>query len=160
MSIWTDWHKAYGKKLKKREKKLKRKLEIPVYTYPGQRGAGGTKRVKAEGNGFKPVSSSGYRGFPRTFKDRHMTSAPSRDQRRTLERAYMTRLHTKDGLLYFKYDGVLFSHEEAKKRRYNTMADMHTNLLIDARLEMDEDVFEKVTIDQNEPYQELYHYKK
>ena len=73
---------------------------------------------------FKPAFTMGFRGFPKTYQRCGSVPAPTQDQVRTLERAYMTRLHVKLGLLYFKEDGKVFTKEEALKRRNDKMLEM------------------------------------
>lgn len=63
-------------------------------------------------------------GFPRSTKPCGSIPAPTLDQVRRLERAYMTRLHVKLGLLYFKSDGTIFTKESAMARRQEKMQGM------------------------------------
>lgn len=70
---------------------------------------------------YKSAFSMGYRGFPRTMTPRGRIKAPTIDQVRRLERAYMCKLHVKDGgLLYFR-DGTPFTHERGRAYRYEVM---------------------------------------
>ena len=73
---------------------------------------------------YKPAFTMGFRGFPKTYKPCGSVPAPTMDQVRRIERAYMTKLHVKLGLLYFKEDGRVFTKEEAAKRRKGKMIEM------------------------------------
>lgn len=72
---------------------------------------------------FKPAFSMGYRGAPRTMTRPGSIPAPTIDQVRRLERAYMCRLHVKGGLIYFK-DGTPFTHERGRAYRHSVMEEM------------------------------------
>jgi hypothetical protein len=58
----------------------------------------------------------GYRGWPKTEVRCGGVPAPTMDQVRKKEREYGLKLHVKNGLLFFKSDGVMFTKHEAKKR--------------------------------------------
>lgn len=72
----------------------------------------------------KPAFSMGHRGFPRTMR-LGKVAAPTIDQVRKLERAYMCKLIVKDGLLYFRdNDNIPFSHEAGRAYRHAVMSNM------------------------------------
>jgi hypothetical protein len=65
---------------------------------------------------YKPASSVGFRGFPKTSKYPGNKAAPTLDQVRNCERKYGQRIHVKNGLMFFASDGFMWSKEEARKR--------------------------------------------
>jgi hypothetical protein len=66
---------------------------------------------------YKPAFSMGHRGFPKGYKPCGTVPAPTIDQVRKRERAYMTKIHVKQGLMYFAEDGAMFTIPAAKQRR-------------------------------------------
>ena len=76
---------------------------------------------------YKPAFSMGYRGFPRTMNKLGSTPAPTIDQVRKLERAYMCKLVVKRGLIYFR-DGTAFTHERGKAYRISVMDEVITSI--------------------------------
>jgi len=66
---------------------------------------------------FKPrMYKSFTSGFRRTMEAPGRIPAPTLDQVRHIERQYKVRLHVKQGLMYFKSDGQLFTHAEGANR--------------------------------------------
>lgn len=72
---------------------------------------------------YKPAFSMGFRGAARTMTPPGNIPAPTIDQVRKLEQAYMCRLDVKHGLIYFK-DGTPFTHERGKNYRHEVMQEM------------------------------------
>jgi hypothetical protein len=72
---------------------------------------------------FKPAFTCGFRGWPRTMTRPGSIPAPTIDQVRRLERAYMCKLHVKQGLIYFT-DGTPFTHERGHAYRHSVMEEM------------------------------------
>lgn len=73
---------------------------------------------------YKPAFSMGFRGAPRTTKPTGMTPAPTIDQVRNIERAYLCRIHVKNGVMYFKNTSTAFTPERGKKHRMTKLAAM------------------------------------
>lgn len=65
---------------------------------------------------FKPASSVGFRGMPKTYSRPGSVPAPTIDQVRHRERKYGQRIHVKNGLMFFASDGAMWTKEEAHKR--------------------------------------------
>lgn len=92
-----------------------RALNVP------RKGRQKNRRVKLDkGRMYKSATS----GFPRSSQPCGSVPAPTIDQVRRLERAYMLRLDVRRGLMYFKSDKTIFSHELAKARREDKMLSM------------------------------------
>ena len=66
---------------------------------------------------YKPAASYGFRGAPRTLTPLGSTPAPTIDQVRNLERAYLCKIHVRQGIMYFRNEDIPFTHEEAEARR-------------------------------------------
>jgi len=66
---------------------------------------------------FKPASSVGFRGLPKTYSRPGVIPAPTIDQVRRRERKYGQRIHVKNGLMFFASDGFMWTKEEAAKRQ-------------------------------------------
>jgi hypothetical protein len=64
---------------------------------------------------YKPASSVGFRGFPKTETPPGMVAAPTIDQVRRRERKYGQRIHVKNGLMFFASDGYMWT----KKKHVN-----------------------------------------
>jgi hypothetical protein len=73
---------------------------------------------------YKPASSYGFRGSPRSSTRCGSVPAPTLDQVRKLEQAYMLRLIVKTGIIYFKSDDTVFDHNSAKARRQEKLQAM------------------------------------
>lgn len=65
---------------------------------------------------YKRAFSMGYRGFPKTEQRLGSIPAPTIDQVRHRERKYGQRIHVKNGLMFFKSDGVMWTKDEAERR--------------------------------------------
>lgn len=77
-----------------------------------------------KGRMYKSATS----GFPRSSKPCGSVPAPTIDQVRQLEQAYMLKLDVHHGIIYFKEDQTVFSKDEAAKRRGNTYKDMFAQI--------------------------------
>jgi hypothetical protein len=78
---------------------------------------------------FKPASTYGFRGSPRSSSRPGAATAPTIEEVRKIERAYMCRIHVKQGLLYFAHTDTPFTHEagaEHRKKRMQEMLDVCT----------------------------------
>jgi len=71
---------------------------------------------------YKPAFSMGYRGASRTISPCGSVAAPTIDQVRKIEQAYMCRIHVRRGLLYFKGTDTAFTPERGLKHRALRMA--------------------------------------
>jgi len=74
-----------------------------------------TKQEKI--NTFKPASSVGFRGKPRSYSAPGSMAAPTIDQVRDRERKYGQKIHVKRGLMFFASDGIMWTADEAAKRQ-------------------------------------------
>lgn len=77
---------------------------------------------------YKPAFTCGFRGAPRTMKPLGSIPAPTIDQVRNLERAYMCRLHVRNGLMYFKGTNIAFSHKLGHDHREARMREMMADI--------------------------------
>ena len=68
----------------------------------------------------KPIFSMGFRGYPRVLNVGHIP-APTLDQVRSLERAYLCKLTVKHGLIYFRGTDIAFTHDRGKEHRHALM---------------------------------------
>jgi hypothetical protein len=69
----------------------------------------------------KPAFSMGYRGAPRKMTPNGNIPAPTIDQVRKLERAYMCKLSVKRGVMYFRGTDIAFTHDRGKEHRHAVM---------------------------------------
>ena len=72
---------------------------------------------------YKPASSCGWRGAPRKMEPTGRIPAPTIDQVRRLERAYMCKLTVKQGMIYFRGTDIAFTHDRGKEYRHAAMQD-------------------------------------
>ena len=70
---------------------------------------------------YKPASSCGWRGAPRKMTPTGSIPAPTIDQVRKLERAYMCKLTVKRGVMYFRGTDIAFTHDRGKEYRHAAM---------------------------------------
>lgn len=70
---------------------------------------------------YKPAFTCGFRGLPRTLKPLGSIPAPTIDQVRKLERAYMCKLTVKRGVIYFRGTDIAFTHDRGKEYRHAAM---------------------------------------
>jgi len=68
---------------------------------------------------YRPAFSMGYRGAPKTYQRIGATPAPTIDQVRDRERKYSQRIHVKNGLMFFKSDGIMWTVDEATRRFFD-----------------------------------------
>ena len=68
---------------------------------------------------YKRAFSMGFRGFPKEVTYLGSTAAPTIDQVRARERKYGQRIHVKQGLMFFKTDGAIFTTADAEFRQAN-----------------------------------------
>ena len=81
-------------------------------------------------NTYKPAFTMGFRGMPRRTPDPwSQPVAPTLDEVRAIERAYMVKLHVKKGFMYFKDTGEAFTHAEGEKRRKERIKAMITEVI-------------------------------
>jgi hypothetical protein len=91
-------------------------------SYGSKQGRQKTRRPSFKTKGlYKPASSTGFRGSPKTSVRPGSVPAPTIDQVRRLEKAYMLKLDVHRGIMYFKSDQTVFSHNSAKARRQEKM---------------------------------------
>jgi hypothetical protein len=81
------------------------------------RNTGRRIRMREQGPRYKPASSSGFRGAPRTSVPCGSVPAPTIDQVRKIELKYGQRLQVRHGLMFFKEGGDMFTQHEAQKRK-------------------------------------------
>lgn len=72
---------------------------------------------------YKPAFTCGFRGFPRTLKPLGSISAPTIDQVRNIERAYLCKIHVRNGLMYFKDTEIAFTHDRGHDHRAAVLAE-------------------------------------
>ena len=68
---------------------------------------------------YKRAFSMGFRGLPKEATRLGSTAAPTIDQVRARERKYGQRIHVKQGLMFFKTDGAIFTTADAEFRQAN-----------------------------------------
>jgi hypothetical protein len=90
-------------------------------SYGSKQGRHKQRRFRAKsGAMYKPAASYGWRGSPKTSTRPGSVPAPTIDQVRNIERAYLLKIDVHRGIMYFKDDQTVFNHEEANMRRHNT----------------------------------------
>lgn len=94
-------------------------------SYGSKQGRHKQKRMRnKDGLIHKPASSYGFRGSPRTAVPCGSIPAPTIDQVRRIEQAYMIKIDVHHGIMYFKNEITAFTHEEAKNRRHEQLHTM------------------------------------
>ena len=100
----------------------------------------GRQKSRRAGRGVKnlgrPMYKSATSGFPRSSKPCGSVPAPTLDQVRNIERAYMIKIDVRGGLMYFKHEATLFSHEQGKVRLGVKKQRMFDSLVTDSLCEV------------------------
>jgi hypothetical protein len=65
---------------------------------------------------YKPAFSMGFRGATKSSTPIGTLPAPTIDQVRNHERKYGQRIHVKNGLMFFAFDGLMWTKDEAERR--------------------------------------------
>jgi len=96
----------------------------------------GRQKSRRSGSGIKnlgrPMYKSATSGFPRSSKPCGSVPAPTLDEVRWLERAFMCRIDVRGGLMYFRHEATLFDQDVAHDRRQVKLQAMFDGLVTDS----------------------------